>query len=140
VSRTVDQALLAPHLEMLVSTNKVSLQNVVRALKAQLSPTTENSADLAREEYRQVLDQARQGHIGPQTWYESWYRALARARSYGVTDVEGFLATKDFLGAISVNIAPTWGTQQLTDLIAAHELGEPTRTLDQYGRIFESLL
>ena len=65
VSRTVDQALLAPHLKMLVSTNKVSLQNVVRALKAQLSPTTKNSADLAREEYRQVLDQARQGRIGP---------------------------------------------------------------------------
>jgi hypothetical protein len=78
--------------------------------------------------------------VNPQRWYQDWNKALSRARTYRIPEIDGFLATKDFLEAISVRLAPTWGSQQLADVIVAKELGEPVRTLDQFGRAFESLL
>jgi hypothetical protein len=40
------------------------------------------------------------------------------------------LAIKDFLEAISIRLAPTWGSQQLADVIMAKELGKPVYILD----------
>jgi hypothetical protein len=113
---------------------------VVRKLQAQFAPSDDISANRARQEYRRVLEIARQGSISAQRWYEDWYKALSRARTYQLPEIEGFLAVKDFLDAISVKLAPTWGAQQLAEVIVAKELGEPTRTLDQFGRAFESLI
>jgi hypothetical protein len=39
-----------------------------------------------------------------------------------------------------VKLTPVWGTQQLANVVVAKELGEPVRTLDQFGRAFESLI
>jgi hypothetical protein len=78
--------------------------------------------------------------VSPQRFYEEWYKALSRARTYRLPEIEGFLAVKDFLDSISAKLAPTWGTQQLAEVIVAKELGEPVRTLDQFGRAFESLI
>ena len=62
-----------------------------------------------REEYRRVLASARSGSVNPQRWYEDWNKALSRARTYKIPEVEGFLAIKDFLDAISVKLVLVWG-------------------------------
>jgi len=140
VRASVDEDLLRPHLETLVREDRISLQNVVRRLQAQFAPSDDISADRARQEYRRTLDVARHGSINPQRWYQDWNKALSRARTYRIPEIDGFLATKDFLEAISVKLVPVWGSQQLADVVVAKELGEPVRTLDQYGRAFESLI
>lgn len=93
-----------------------------------------------REEYKKVLEVGRAGSINPQVWINNWFQALARAQTYQVAEVEGFLAIKDFLQVVATKILPSWGSQQLTLLIEANALGEPIRTLEQYGKIFEALV
>src|SRR5215469_12204983 len=95
VKTSVDEELLRPHLEELVRENKVSLQNVVRKLQAQFAPSDDVTADRVREEYRRVLAIARSGSVNPQRWYEDWNKALGRARTYKIPEIEGFLAIKD---------------------------------------------
>jgi hypothetical protein len=41
---------------------------------------------------------------------------------------------------VSVKLSPSWGSQQLATAIEANTLGEPVRTLEQYGKIFEALI
>ena len=106
VRASVDEDLLRPHLETLVREDGVSLQNVVRRLQAQFAPSDDISADRARQEYRRVLDTGKHGSISPQRWYEDWYKALSRARTYRLPEIEGFLAVKDFLDTVSMKLAP----------------------------------
>jgi hypothetical protein len=40
---------------------------------------------------------------------------------------------------VAAKLLPTWGAQQLAAAIEANALGEPVRTLEQYGKIFEAL-
>jgi hypothetical protein len=140
VRRTVEPALLAPHLELLVSQQRLSLQNVVRALRDKFQPSEDNTREQVREEYKKVLETGRGGSINPQVWINDWFQALARAQTYHVAEVEGFLAIKDFLQVVATKILPSWGSQQLTLAIEANTLGEPVRTLEQYGKIFEALV
>ena len=65
---------------------------------------------------------------------------MSRVRTYRLPEIEGFLAVKDFLDAISVRLAPDWGAQQLAEVIVAKELDDLIRTLDQFGRAFEALI
>jgi len=136
---TVEPALLAPHLELLVSQGQLSLQNVVRALRDKFQPSEDNTRDQVREDYRRILERGKSSSINPIVWINDWYQALARAQTYQVAEVEGFLAIKDFLQTVSARL-PTWGTQQLAAAIEANALGEPVRTLEQYGKIFEALV
>ncbi len=138
IRTTVDEAILAPHLEKLVRSDTLSLQAIVRSLQAEIAPSDDQTAERVRQEYRRVLVHARQGNYNPARWHSEWYRVYQRALSSGITDVQGSLAVKDFLDAVAVKFAPDWGRQQLNEFIAARELGEPLRTLDQYGKVFSS--
>jgi len=140
VRRTVEPALLAPHLELLVSQQRLSLQNVVRALREKFQPSEDNTREQVREDYNRILDRGRIGRESPIAWINDWYQALARAQTYRVAEVEGFLAIKDFLQVVAAKFIPIWGAQQLALVIEANALGEPVRTLEQYGRIFEALI
>ncbi len=140
VRASVDEDLLRPHLETLVREDGVSLQNVVRRLQAQFAPSDDISADRARQEYRRVLDTRKHRSISPQRQYEDWYKALSRARTYRLLEIEGFLAVKDFLDTMSMKLAPVQGAQQLAKVIVTKELSEPVHTLDQFRRAFESLI
>jgi hypothetical protein len=140
VRRTVEPALLAPHLELLVSQQNLSLQNVVRALRDKFQPSEDNTREQVREDYRKVLELGRIGSVAPSVWINDWYKALARAQTYRVAEVNGFLATKDFLQVVESKLMPVWGAQQLALAIEANALGEPVRTLEQYGKIFEALI
>ena len=140
VRRTVEPALLAPHLELLVSNENLSLQNVVRALRDKFQPSEENTREQVREDYKRILDRGKIGSIDPKVWITDWYQALARAQTYRIAEVEGFLAIKDFLTVVSAKLLPTWGAQQLALVVEANALGEPIRTLEQYGKIFEALI
>jgi len=140
VRRTVEPTLLAPHLELLVSQQKLSLQNVVRALQAKFEPSEENTREQVRENYKRILERGKIGSVAPQVWIADWFKALARAQTYQIAEVEGFMAVKDFLLAVAAKFSPSWGTSQLTLAIEANTLGEPIRSLEQYGKVFEALL
>jgi hypothetical protein len=65
------------------------------------------SADRVRQEYCRVLKSAKHGLVSPQRFYEEWYKALSKARIYRLSEIEGFLAVKDFLNSISAKLALT---------------------------------
>jgi hypothetical protein len=140
VRRTVEPALLQPHLELLIAQKKLSLQNVVRALRDDFQPSRDNTKEQVREDYRRILERAKLGSQNVGVWINDWSQALARAQTYQVPEVEGYLAVKDFLQAISHKYSPGWGGQQLALVIQSQTLGEPIRTLKEYGRIFHALV
>ncbi|PMD22214.1 hypothetical protein NA56DRAFT_702570 [Hyaloscypha hepaticicola] len=137
---TVEPALLAPHLELLVSNENLSLQNVIRAFRDKFQLSEENTREQVREDYKRILECGRIGSIDPKVWVTDWFQALARVQIYYIPEVEGFLAIKDFLQVVSVKFLPAWAGQQLALVIEANALGEPVRTLEQYGKIFEALI
>jgi hypothetical protein len=140
VRRTVEPALLQPHLELLIAQKKLSLQNVVRALRDKFQPSEDNTREQVREDYRRILDRGRIGSQNIKVWINDWFQALARAQTYHVSEVEGYLGVKDFLQAISHKLSPVWGERQLALIIESQALGEPIRTLEEYGKIFEALV
>ena len=137
VHASVDQKLLEP-IELTLGSG-LTLQKIVRALKVQLAPSATTTEITVRQEYRQVLERARTGRVNQGIWYQDWVTALARARAYNVPDVQGPLAIRDFLTAVSEKLAPDWGRTQLIEVIGADELGTRHRTLDQYGNWFSAL-
>ncbi|PMD13591.1 hypothetical protein NA56DRAFT_651550, partial [Hyaloscypha hepaticicola] len=84
VCRIVEPALLVLYLELLVSNENLSLQNVIRALRDKFQ----------LEDYKRILDRGKIGSIDPKT--------------YRITEVEGFLVIKDFLIVVSVKLLPIW--------------------------------
>ncbi|PMD25987.1 hypothetical protein NA56DRAFT_685807 [Hyaloscypha hepaticicola] len=140
VYRTVEPAILAPYLELLVSQERLSLQNVIRALRDKFQPSENNTREQVREDYKRILHYGKIGSINPKVWINDWYQVLARAQTYRVPEVEGFLAIKDFLQAVSSKFLPTWRVQQLTLVVEANALGEPVHILEQYRKIFEALI
>ncbi|PMD12775.1 hypothetical protein NA56DRAFT_712717 [Hyaloscypha hepaticicola] len=127
VYRTVEPAILAPYLELLVSQERLSLQNVIRALRNKFQPSEDNTREQVRKDYKRILYYNKIGSINPKVWINNWYQVLARAQTYYIPEVEGFLAIKDFL-------------QAFTLVVEANALGEPVRILEQYGKIFEALI
>jgi hypothetical protein len=121
------------------SSQDVSLQDIARGLRTQLAPTSTTSKAVARKEYREVHAGARQGRIGQVTWYNSWRNALINARLYKVAGMEGTMAITDFLEAVGAKLALDWASRQLADVFTAQELGEPVKSLDDFGRIFAAL-
>jgi hypothetical protein len=109
-------------------------------LRDKFEPLEDNTRDQVREDYRRILERGKSGSINPKVWISDWYRALARAQTYQIAEVKGFLAIQDFLQVVSVKLSPSWGSQQLATAIEANILGELVCTLEQYGKIFEALI
>jgi hypothetical protein len=60
-------------------------------------------------------------------------RAFLRARALKLPEVDGTMAAKDFLTAISLRLALEWARGELTSLIKDDELGRAGMTLEQYS-------
>jgi isocitrate dehydrogenase kinase/phosphatase len=125
---------------LLVFNENLSLQNVIRALRDKFQPLEENTREQVKEDYKRILERGRIGLIDPKVWIIDWFQALAQVQIYHILEVEGFLAIKDFLQAVSIKFLPTWTSQQLALIIEANTLSKPVRTLEQYGKIFEALI
>ncbi|KAH8598601.1 hypothetical protein B0O99DRAFT_506280, partial [Bisporella sp. PMI_857] len=140
VHHTVDKTILHDVTTSLLASSTYTLQALVRALQQELAPSEMSTYTTAREEYRAVLKRAKQGGVSHATWYAEWNKAYQTAKAYKVSDVEGVMATKDFLEALSYKLAPDWARAELAKLIRASELGETPQSLQEYGRWFSALV
>jgi hypothetical protein len=139
INATVKKSLLEPIERELVTDQKISIQELVRRLKANLGISTLAVETNVREEYKNILAQARQGNTNPQTWYEDWYKVYLQAKVLDIPEVKGVLATKEFLTAIGVKMAPTWAQTEYTKVLTNDHLNLPQTSLEDYGRIFSAL-
>ena len=139
VRETVSDDLLGSTISTVLYSGEVSLQGLIRDLRDQLAPTSLSVVSSARKEYRAVLKRASQGRINPNTWIKEWRNVYTTAKLYKIPDIEGTVAIIDFLDAVS-KLAPSWASKELADVVTADELGLPSKTLDQYGRVFMALL
>jgi hypothetical protein len=139
VNATVHRSLLATAQAKLVANNNISLQELVRALKSRLAPTTSATISTVRNDYRKALERATEGRMDTRKWYDEWSRAFENGRAYGIPEVEGVMAAKDFLTALSQKLAPNWAANELATLVKNEQLGRPTDTLEEYGRVFSGL-
>ncbi|PVH67402.1 hypothetical protein DL98DRAFT_643636 [Cadophora sp. DSE1049] len=142
VRLTVDLALIEPHRERLIVEDKWTLQNLVRALQLKYAPTEEATKEYIRNEYRRVLElPTRPGAVAPLVWLNDWFQALSRAQVRGLVEItEGFTAKKEFLQVVFLKLAPEWGRNQLQKATEADAMREPTRSLEEYGRILKAHL
>jgi hypothetical protein len=59
----VKLALLVLYLELLVSHENLSLQNVIRALRDKFQPLKENIKEQVKEDYKRILKRGKNGSI-----------------------------------------------------------------------------
>ncbi|RYC53684.1 hypothetical protein CHU98_g12525, partial [Xylaria longipes] len=140
VNNTVDQGIMTSITTKLIMNKTINLQAMVRAIKGYLAPTQSATESTVLWRYREALKRATGGGVKPETWYASWYEAFLEAQVLDLAEVKGVIATKSFLEAIRAKMAPDWARQQLASLTMDEQLGRPTVTLEQYGKVFSALV
>lgn len=73
---------------------------IVQKLKAIIRPSETVELMAIRERYRAALAKAKKGSIKPSVWWDKWYAAYREASAKKLVDMDGVLATKDFLEAV----------------------------------------
>ena len=58
-----------------------------------------------QEEYHKTLARTATGTVNPRQWYTEWSTVYEQAKALGISEVEGVLAAKNFLRAISRKLA-----------------------------------
>ncbi|KAH8672904.1 hypothetical protein BGZ60DRAFT_286556 [Tricladium varicosporioides] len=140
VRSSVDQGLLSTVMYTQRTEEKSSLQALVRNLQKIAGSTEASTKTSIREQYRNCLKQAEHGNVNPTRWQADWYKLYQRARAYGLEEIKGTLAIRDFLTAVSYKIAPDWARRELTKVIGNDELGEEGKMLEQYATWFSALI
>lgn len=138
IKDTVDENLLGIAQIQLVSDNKVSLRKLIAALKRYLGPSEGSTIATIASEYRQVLESARFERQDPLKWHVNWMEAYLRAKEYGVPDVLGPLAARDFLAAVGHRMMPDWSGRALSEYIRDEELGRAPLNVEQLGIWFSA--
>ncbi|KAI0534434.1 hypothetical protein GGR58DRAFT_505327 [Xylaria digitata] len=118
----------------------ITLQALLRAIGDFCEPTKTSTESAVQTKYREALRRASLAGVKPEVWYNSWFDAYLQAVTYDLPDVKGGLAVRNFLEAISARIAPEWARQQIAQYSMDEQLGRPTLTLENYGRIFSGLM
>lgn len=140
VNASVSPTILSPVMVKLVTNKVTTLQSLVKALKEELAPTEASTKNQVRADYRQHLRAAKQGRAAPQDWFQKWSYLYRRAKAYELAEVDGELATQDFLDALSHKIAPEWARTMSQKLIQDTTLGLETFDLEKVSRIFSGLM
>ncbi|KAJ4401523.1 hypothetical protein N0V91_007827, partial [Didymella pomorum] len=131
VNASVSPTILSPVMVKLVTNKIPTLQSLVKALKEELAPTEASTKNQVRADYRQHLRAAKQGRAAPQDWFQKWSYLYRRAKAYELAEVDGELATQDFLDALSHRIAPEWARTMSQKLIQDTTLGLETFDLEK---------
>jgi hypothetical protein len=117
-----------------------SIREVLKALLTKYGSTDTVQITAARRAYSSVLLQASKEGVSPKRWFTNWKKALNRARALKIAEIEGTLVVIEFLMALQRKLAPTWATEQLSDLYSKDELGLPILTLEQYSQVFNRII
>ena len=125
VNKTIDTNLLRPYIIKLSTIDDTTLQKVIRLLKTQLVPTKTSTLNTIREEYYTILEQVKQGRVKLERQLKDQLDAFARTQAYRIPNIQGVLATKDFLSTLSIKIAPKQAIRILTKLITNNKLRRP---------------
>ncbi|KAF2970752.1 hypothetical protein GQX73_g2825 [Xylaria multiplex] len=140
VYRTVDRSIMGAVTTKLIIGESINLQQTVRALRDMLAPTRSARETQAQYQYQEALSRARNGGIKPNVWFATWNQAYLNATALNLPEVNGVLATRNFLEAIRVRMAPDWARQQIASLTMDEQLGRPLVSLEQYARVFSTLV
>jgi hypothetical protein len=138
--QTVDTEILTNSTLGLEESKQSSIRKVLKALSTKYGSTDTVQITAARRAYSSVLLQASKGGVSPKHWFTDWEKALNRARALKIAEIEGTPAVIEFLMALQRKLAPTWATEQLSDLYGKDELGLPILTLEQYGQVFNRII
>lgn len=113
---------------------------MVSVLKALLAPSEVFTQNMVKTVYREILKVGKQGNVEAKHWYADWFNAYQAARIYNIPDIQEPLAAEDFLNALGEKLAPEWAIKQLEDFTEVEATGRTFKTLDDYGKVFSSLL
>ncbi|KAK2035773.1 hypothetical protein LZ31DRAFT_451947, partial [Colletotrichum somersetense] len=102
------------------------------------APNDSTTLTSVREEYLAVLARANT-NINPASWHADWQKCYLRGKQYGIPEVQGNLATKSFLRAVSNRLAPTWGKEALNRVVENETTNKENLSLSDYGAIFIAL-
>jgi hypothetical protein len=140
VNATVDSGIMVPLMMAMSRGPDQSLHETVRELRAELAPNVAAMKEHSREKYRAHLAKAKRGGVTPEQWYRDWNALYMECKAYSIPEVEGMLASLDFLDALSQKLAPSWAGQMRSTMLADEACGDKVRTLHQLGIAFSALV
>lgn len=144
IQETVDASILKPNLIQLsghgTQEQVFSVQQVVRNIRNDVAPNFHTSQNIAIKDYQAHLAKAKGRAMRARDWYRTWYELYLNGRAFGIPDVEGTIATENFLYAVGHHFAPMWSRAKIQEIMQNEVLGKDNLTLEQYGKVFASLL
>jgi len=138
VDRTVDKSLRELAMQKMIQNGGYTVQAFVRFLQQRLEPSKTSLASQIRQEYRAVMEQAKNTNVSKEQWIKDWETAYRKAEALEITEIQGPLATKDWLRTIAVRMAPQWANQKLSELVEQETMERPTLGITDYARIFSA--
>ncbi|KAL6360878.1 hypothetical protein LRP88_06586 [Fusarium phalaenopsidis] len=117
--RKVNPAILSSVTKELVTSNPdgYSVRQLIRALQAQLAPSSLTTHQEAIKRYEQVLKEAGKARQDPHAWIRDWNQAYAIARAHDIPEIIGVSGKQRFLQAVEVKLAPEWARWKQWQLI-----------------------
>jgi hypothetical protein len=140
IQKTVSSDVLSTHMVGLVDSGTFTIREIVRAIKADLSPSKSSEVTVIRANYRSHLKKARKTGIKPHLWYRDFYKIFMQARAQNIPDINGFIGIDDFLQAVSTRIAPGWAQTKRQQIIEQDTLGKPLPSLEEISKTLGALL
>lgn len=117
-----------------------TLQAIIRDLKQRLAPSHSSTLTTVRETYNKTLMQAKLKGQSPERWLQDWEQAYLIGEAHQIPEVQGAIAVRAFLEAISLRIHPEWAKAKLDDFIIDEAMGQPTRSLQWHSRALRAVL
>ncbi|KAI8669967.1 hypothetical protein NCS56_00800300 [Fusarium sp. Ph1] len=119
ITKSVNPAILSSVTKELVTSNPdgYSVRQLIRALQAQLAPSSLTTHQEAIKRYEQVLKEAGKARQDPHAWIRDWNQAYAIARAHDIPEIIGVSGKQRFLQAVEVKLAPEWARWKQWQLI-----------------------
>ncbi|OAF55182.1 hypothetical protein VC83_08403 [Pseudogymnoascus destructans] len=84
---TVDTKILNPLMTRLRAEQSSTIQRIVRELRTLLALSKSTNFLQARRQYKALIEQARNGRVNPDKWYNDWLQAYSQGVEYNIGEI-----------------------------------------------------
>lgn len=116
--------------------NAWSLRDLIKAVKKDFCPSTEQIDLELRLAYRIKLKEASSPGVNPEKWVETWRPLYERCRARNMPELLGTIGSHDFLQAVEARMAPDWAQRELQTLFSRNRAGETVPEATEYALDF----
>ncbi|KAG6282552.1 hypothetical protein E4U46_008201, partial [Claviceps purpurea] len=114
---------------MEIEADRISLRRLVTHLQRKFGTDNVNLKDQIKQEYFELLEEAKRGNINFEKWIARWSIHHHRAKRVGLIEIQGIMGVRAFIDAIGTRFDPVWARDALSR-VSAYSFKVEADTLD----------